>query len=152
MKKIALFIMSLVLSACATQPSPEEIARLKSLDYGTYPDKYDEIIRDFVLHGNSSANAGLIPELLISPGEKNLEEKKIEYMFEPKKASKGKDNGYAVCAKVPGKAAFGIKTAYLWYFLIVDGKVAFYEKPTGDSFSMGYMAGKCDALKKRTYL
>ena len=66
MKKYFLPLLVLFLSSCALQPSPEEISRLKSQNYGEYPKDYDEIIRRFVLYGNSYANQGIIPELIVT--------------------------------------------------------------------------------------
>ena len=152
MKRYIVLIISILMCSCASKPSPDEIARLKSLNYGDYPKNYDEVIKDFIKNGNTYGNIGIIPELIVQPSGSDIENNKFEYMFEPKKDFVGDKNGYGVCVKIPTSGPFGMKIKPLWYFLISNGKVVSFEKPGGDSFSRGYIAGLCDSLKERTYL
>jgi hypothetical protein len=119
---IALGLVLFSLSNCAVRPSPEQIA---SADYGTYPENYQEIIKNYY--------------------SKVLSDPHGVYTYEnPTRAWDslgGLIFGWAVCGKFNGKDRSGVHVGVRsFYVLIRDNKI---QREYRDEMADGY----CQFLK-----
>jgi hypothetical protein len=97
------------LSGCATPPSAEELARL---DYGAYPENYEQIIRAYFDRGLKDPSS-----LQISGGIPAPTQSWQKFMGSLKA-------GYRTCVTYNAKNSFGAYTGYTTtYFLIKDGRI-----------------------------
>lgn len=125
-------------AGCVAPPAaPAELPHVetKNADYGTYPTDYEALLKAWTvqhLKDPDSAKYGRISK------------PRKEYMFEDKVPF----YGYAVCADVNAKNAYGGYTgSHTFWFLFRDGKIARAQDTTmpiagmipGTTISMGHM-------------
>jgi len=97
------------LTGCATPPSAEELAHL---DYGAYPDNYEQLIRAYFDRGLKDPSS-----LQISGGIPAPTQSWQKFMGSLKA-------GYRTCVTYNAKNSFGAYTGYTTtYFLIKDGRI-----------------------------
>ncbi len=105
-RNCSVILFAALLSACASTP-PASTAG--SVNFGTYPDNYQEIVTEY---------------LAKKPTRQPLDLTRIQFLNEPNKFIFSQINrekfGYRICAQVPTKNAVELRSHF---FLVNDGKV-----------------------------
>lgn len=103
-----------LLSACATPPTPEQIA---AADIGSYPSNYEEIVKasmTYVLRDASTAQWGLFTK-----------PKKVWWRNEMGRVQ----IGWGLCASVNSKNAYGAYSGFKQHaFMIAKGSIIDFEQ------------------------